>query len=405
MAKVIFQNLPANEMVSAELFAQLFTNNDTIGRGLATAREGIKHKERLRTINENIKFQDPSCEFTPPNSAPTIDSRTLEVLAYSFQRQLCFDDLKNVIASTESLRGGTLNDYLGTPELLEAIMNFYGERIASANNKLYWLGANAVGEFSNMSIAFKNSYLGLLPTMIADNDVVAVTLPNLLTIANAGIALATPNPNSVVVTHGAGENANVKIGDFLTFSDNVGGTIQIRGLTGRVTAKTPTTTTLDMGVPTGAFTAHTTGGLVRGVIQANVIEVMQAVYDATPESVKASGTARMYVSGKIADLYAYTQASAGGNGVDSRFFVGAKQLDFLGVPVERMPDWLPNVILMARPENLFVGFDSQDDENSMDIKWLGETTMDYVYGIRCEMKSGVQYAFSKEITIIKPALV
>lgn len=403
MAKVIFQNLPANEMVSAELFAQLFTNNDTIGRGLATAREGIKHKERLRRINESITFQEPSCEFLPPNSAPTIDSRTLEVLAYSFQRQLCFDDLKNVIASTESLRGGTLNDYLGTPELLEAIMNYYGERIASANNKLYWLGANAVSEFANMPVSFKNAYLGLLPTMIADNNVVAVTLPSLISIT--GLALATPNANSVVVTHGAGENTNVKVGDLLTFSDNVGGTIQIRGLTGRVTAKTATTTTLDMGVPTGAFTPFTSGGGVRGVIQANVIEVMQSVYDATPEAVKASGTARMYVSGKIADLYAYTQASAGGNGVDSRFFVGAKQLDFLGVPVERMPDWLPNVILMARPENLFIGFDSQDDENAMDIKWLGETTMDYVYGIRCEMKTGIQYAFSQEITIIKPALV
>jgi hypothetical protein len=78
--------------------------------------------------------------------------------------------------------------------------------------------------------------------------------------------------------------------------------------------------------------------------------------------------------------------------------------DYLGIPIRRMPHWLPNVILAAIPDNLRVGYDLLDDFNTLDIKWLGETTMDYNYGIRMSMKLGVQYVFSNEITILKPAL-
>lgn len=402
MASVIFQNQKQNASVSEELFSELFTNNPTFNPELplATAVEDVKFKHHLRNIREAITFQDPSCEFLPPNSAPTIDARILEVLPYSFQRKLCMEDIRKVVASSENLKRGTLNDYLGTPELANEIMNYYGERIAAANNKLFWLGASALAEFSSMSAAFRTSYLGFLPAMIADTQVNRVLLPPLITINNAGLAFSG---TLVTITHPTGQNNDVQLGDALTFSNNVGGTVQIRGLSGIVVAKTATTTQVDLGVSTATFSAHTTGGLVRGVNVANVVSVMQSVYRAIPEAVKAKGNFVFCVSGRIADAYAYSQALAGGNGVNSNFFVGKKQMDFLGYPVVRMPNWQENVILAHDPDNLFVGFDARDDENIMDIKYLGETTMDYVYGIRVEMKTGVQYNFPREITILKPA--
>ena len=404
MASVIFQNQRQNVSISEELFSELFTNNPTFSpnRPLATIVEGVKFKHNLRNISENITFQDPTCEFQPPASAPTIDARVLEVLPYSFQRKLCMADIRKVMASTDELKKGSLNDYLGTPELANAIMNYYGERIAAANNKLYWLGASALAEFNAMSASFKTSYLGFIPAMIADPQVNRVLLPPLITINNAGLAFSG---TLVTITHPTGQNANVQIGDALTFSDNVGGTVQIRGLSGIVVAKTATTTQVDLGVSTATFSAHTTGGLVRGVNVANVVEVFQNVYKAIPEAVKAKGNFVFCVSGRIADAYAYSQALAGGNGVNSNFFVGKKEMDFLGYPIVRMPNWAENVILAHDPDNLFVGFDTTDDENIMDVKYLGETTMDYVYGIRVEMKTGVQYNFAKEITMVKPAAV
>ena len=398
MAKVVFQNQPQETGVSEQLFEKLIANNNTLERGLMTTEEGIKDELVLRLLDTPISFQDPSCEFTPSTGDVTIDGNILKVYKYEFQRNLCMEDARKVLQWAK-LPAGSLAEYQGTPEIMNAVANRYAALISEANNKLYWLGMNAVSEFASVSSTVRNAYLGILPRAIADSDSLKVSLPKFLTIANVGITVGA----NTTITHGSGENANLSVGDIVTFSSNVGGMTQIRGLSGRVIAK-PSATTTQLDLNTTGFSAHTSGGTVGAITQDNVADVLQQVYDLVPEAVKNQEDFRMLVSGKIADLYQYSQAVAGGNGVDSKYFVGKKELDFLGVRIERMPHWLPNCILAARAESLKLGYDTTDDFNTMKIMYMGDTTMDELYSIRVSMKTGENYTFGSELVIVTPAI-
>jgi hypothetical protein len=408
MAKVIFNNQPQNHSVSAEYFKQLVCSNNSLLRGLVRAEEGVKYRRTLRTLDAPVSFQDASCDFNPPSTGATIGGRVLEVVPFEMHRKLCMEDLRLVLQNSE-LPLGSINDYIGTTELQEAIANRYGELASVAINKLMWLGKSGATEFSALTASFD----GFLPAMIADANVITVTAPQLLNIT--GLTLGT----TTTVTHASNANNLINIGDIVTFSNSVDGTTQIRGLSGRVLSKTATTTVVD--VNSTGFTPYTSGGTLNGVNVNNIKDTFARMLTAIPECVRNSNKVQFLVSGKIFDDYLIAEALAGGNATAPKTSSGVQKItipfqeaeeqtlqetitDYLGIPIRRMHHWLPNVILAAIPDNLRVGYDLLDDFNTLDIKWLGETTMDYNYGVRMSMKLGVQYVFSNEITILKPAL-
>jgi len=408
MAKVIFNNQPQNHSVSVEYFKQLICSNNSLLRGLVRAEEGVKFKRTLRTIDTPVSFQDASCDFNPPSTGATIGGRVLEVVPFELHRKLCMEDLRLVLQNAE-LPVGSINDYIGTTELQEAIANRYGELASVAINKLMWLGKSGANEFATLTAPFD----GFLPAMIADTNVVAVTAPKLLDITGLTLGATT------TVTHNPLANTGINIGDIVTFSNSVGGTTEIRGLSGRVLSKTDTTT--EVQVNSLGFSTYTSGGTLNGINSGNVKGAFSRMLTAIPECVRNSNKVQFLVSGKIFDDYLISEASAGGEGKIPRTSSGLQKIaipyqeaqeeglqetitDYLGIPIRRMPHWLPNVILAATPDNLRVGYDLLDDFNTLNIKWLGETTMDYNYGVRMSMKLGVQYVFSNEITILKPAL-
>jgi len=137
----------------------------------------------------------------------------------------------------------------------------------------------------------------------------------------------------------------------------------------------------------------TVGGTT--VSASNVIAELTKVYDKIPGTLFGSPELVIFVNHKIAKFYMQAQATvATANGT---YFVGTKELDFLGIPVVIAPGLPDNVMVAAEKTNLWFGTDLVSDFDDVmvipQMNITGAPTVRFV----ARFQFGVQYGVSEEI--------
>lgn len=374
-------NTYAGEEASGYI-SQALLGARSLDRGLLTLIPNVRKKATIRGLEQDVVFQDPSCAFSPEGNT-TLDERYLSPVSLSVMYELCFKDLYQSWEAAQLSGGNGKGDI--PEDLGQFLISRMQEKINIGIERLIWQGK------SGSDFSFSASFPGLLAKMETASPVVKLGA----TIGQLSITGIT-KANPAVVT--VASTANLQTGDKVTLR-NVGGMTDVNGQTYTITVLSATT--FSLGVNSSSFGTYTSGGVVQFINQSNVIEVLTALYNATPEAVKRRDDFRILVPGHVADAYRFRQATAA-NGAGT-YFTTDKPLNFLGKPMEEMPWFAPNTLVATRISNLFFGTDLLSDFNEIQVVDMRQTTADQKIRYRANFSVDVEFGYGQDVVLYRPA--
>ena len=386
-------NTYAGEELAGYMAKSLLPGNGSVERGLLTLIQNVKKRKILRDVDDDVEFQTPSARFVGQTSPDrNITENYIDPVGYEVMKEVSF---KALIASWESraLKPGSLNDYEPTVELNNFLIERQLEKINIMNERLYWLGKARAG-YKASTVTFAATYDGLLKKMEDSADTFKLKA-NIGELALTGITTATPG----VVT--VGSTATLKTGDQVTLVGTDGNqqyaAVTIEGKTFTITVLSATTFSLGVQI-TGATPATT--GKVQFINASNCLEVLTAIYNQILDELRDVDDRKLMVGLNVIRAYTYAQAAVA-NGAGT-YFIGKKELDFLGELLTPMPHWLGNTIVYARASNLFLGVDLLSDESNLETVDMRTTTLDQTVRFKASMKSDTVAKFYSEILMYRP---
>jgi hypothetical protein len=385
MAIVFNANTYQGEAASGYVSRALM-GSKSLAENLVTVLPNIKKRQVLRTLEQDIAFQNPTPTFNASGNL-TFDERVLTPVEMSVMLELNYADLL-LGWEAASLRAGHANDIV-PGDLAQYLINYMQRRISAGIEKLIWQGKQG-SEF-----AFTAGFSGLLSLLnsAANTRKLAASVGQ-LTIT--GISIANPGVVTVAST------ADLRTGDRVTILNAnaatlVGG-VAISGNTFNITVLSATTFSLNVAT-TGTATA--TGAYAQVINAQNVVDVLTAIYNAVPDSIKSAPDFTLYVPMHVADAYRIKQASVAGNG--GSYFATDKALNFLGRRMEEMPYFNFNTVLASRSSNLYFGTDLLADFNEVQVVDMRNTTADQKIRYRSTFSADVNYGFDTEVVLYRPA--
>lgn len=355
--------------------------------GLVTVLQNVKTRKVLLGIDDEIEFQTPSAKFVGQTTPDIIRDETyLDPVKYEIMKEYSWASL---VQSWEAdqLKPGSMNDYDGTVDITNFVMDRIAEKIAILNEKLYILG-----KASDSRITFSGAYPGLLPAVKADAGVFKIDA-TIGQLTATGISIAA---NGIVTV---ASTATLLSGDIVTIvgANNavlVGG-VTINGQS--FTIQVIDGTTFSIGKTTTGTAATT--ARVQFINKSNVIAVLSSIENTILDELRDQPDLLMYVPKHVERAYKFAQADVA-NGAGS-FYVGDKKMDFLGRVLTPMPYWHANTIMVARKSNIFLGVDLLGD-SELETVDMRRTTLDQVIRVKASMKSAMAYKYASEILLYRP---
>ena len=146
-----------------------------------------------------------------------------------------------------------------------------------------------------------------------------------------------------------------------------------------------------------------TGAIISGsVTSANVISVLDAVYQTIPKTVFGKPDLLIYVSTDVARDYQSALAGGGASGLGANGFnnqlnVGEKPMNFNGIEMVMCPGMSANRIVAAQKSNLFFGTGLLSDYNETKVIDMADIDGSQNYRIIMRFTSGVQFGVGQDI--------
>jgi hypothetical protein len=289
-------------------------------------------------------------------------------------------------------------DYEGVVDLSDFMVQRYLTKIQIANERLYWLGKSATKE-----AAFSAGLTGLLPSISAASGVYKVGLSKPATSMDVSAIDATG-----IVT--VDDTSTLSDGDVVTItevtgtsSDITNGTpgINVQGQSYFIQIASATSFKLVRNYneintrKAATFTGTATAATVSYINASNVLSVLTSVYSQLDPADRSQDDFNLQIPLHVGYAYAQAQANKAVNVLNA--FTDAKQMDYLGMPLQLMNHWQANTILGARSSNLFLGVDLLGDESELSTVYMKPYTNDNVVRMKARMKAAVNFKFANEI--------
>jgi len=126
----------------------------------------------------------------------------------------------------------------------------------------------------------------------------------------------------------------------------------------------------------------------------NVVDALEAVYDAIPEAIVEDSSLVMVVSPKVLRLYRQNLASQGDNTTVSK-----RELDYLGVRLESVAALSGDKIYAYRTGNVAFMTGLESDLNSVQVKDMDETDLSGQIRTKAVLAMAADYSFADEIVV------
>lgn len=157
---------------------------------LFTVQEGIKYSERLTYFDVAPQMQaSTTCATINPSGTSDFDQITLTVDGVKYEDGWCFKDLGNKSLQKYLKPGAKLSE-TSAPELANAIMKRYSERIAQIHESAIWQASKTQGG-SDTNYKQFNGFIQTLETL--------GTYVNSQTFAGTAYTAATMNANIIAI--------------------------------------------------------------------------------------------------------------------------------------------------------------------------------------------------------------
>jgi hypothetical protein len=393
MAQFTFSNNTYAGSELAGFMASTLLEADSVQRGLWTVIQDVKARKVILDVDDDVVLQNPSGVFNDQGTTATQTESYLDPVVYEFMKQEQWDKL---IQSWEvaQVKSGSLADYEGVVDLRDFLVERYIEKLAIANERLYYLGKT-----NTLEATFTAAYAGLLPTVAANGSTYKITLASV----GASMAASAIAANGVVTV---ASTANLLTGDVVTINGVTGAIVD--NLYGAISGQSYFIQVIDATTfklvrnyneinkrRAAAFTGTSTGATVSFINASNVLNVLAAVYAQLDYADRSQPDFNLQIPKHVGYAYAIAQANKATNVLNA--FVLPKQMDYLGIPLQIMNHWQANTIMGARSSNLFLGVDLLSDDQTLKMVYLGDYTNDQVVKTRARMKSCVNAKFFNEI--------
>ena len=130
----------------------------------------------------------------------------------------------------------------------------------------------------------------------------------------------------------------------------------------------------------------------------NIISATTVVYNAIPNTLATKDDVKIFMGVAAAKLYKQAIAAAS----SEAYYVGNKQLDYLGVEIIEAPGMPANTIVAGSLSNMFLLTDLESDFEDVRVISMVETTGAPTIRLVGEFKFGVDYYYSNEIVYFRP---
>ena len=375
------------------VIAQSVLRGKTIEQGLVTVHSDIDSKSVIKTLANTINVQDSAAAFSSAG-AFTLDEKYLEPKKFMEAVEYDYSTLNATWYASQQPRGRA-GDFVPPSSIEDAII----EQQAGIRSKFIdasiWRGSVAAGSLSKITVsASSNIVTGLIPLLEAGSDVNKLDA----TVGVGSLVAATISKAAVAVV-GVSSTANLSNGDVVTFTGATGvGFVDLNGNSYAITVLSSTTFSIPV-VSTGFGTYGASSAEASFINSSNALAVLTQVYNGLSESVEDDADFFIYGNKGLGKAYSLAQASAA-NGAGS-YYIGSKELDFLGQRLAILPFLPANTIVAANASNLHFGTALDAEWNNVAILPQFEATGDRTVRYRCDYAFDVNYTNGEDIVLYR----
>jgi len=373
------------------IIAQSVLRGRTIENGLISVHTDIDSRAVVKTMANTITVQDSVAAFNSAGSM-TLGEKYLDPKKFMEAVEFDYQSLNGTWYASQQPRGRG-GDFVPPATIEEALIEQQALIRSKFIDASIWRGSVAAGQLSKITVsASSNVVTGLIPLMEAGSDVSKLDSDK---VAVTAFTKASPAVLTVAST------SNLQTGDVVTFSSMVGSSgTDWSGLDGASYAITVlSATTFSIALDTSAFTGTFTSGNINYINSSNALSVLTSVYNALSESVEDDPDFYIFGNKGLGKAYSLAQAAAA-NGAGS-YYIGAKELDFLGNRLAILPFVSANTIVAANVSNLHFGTALDAEWNNVSILPQYEVTGDRTVRYRCDYAFDVNYTNGEDIVLFR----
>jgi hypothetical protein len=373
------------------IIAQSVLRGRTIENGLISVHTDIDSRAVVKTMANTINVQDSVAAFNSAGSL-TLGEKYLDPKKFMEAVEYDYQSLNGTWYASQQPRGRG-GDFVPPATIEEALIEQQALIRSKFIDASIWRGSVAAGQLSKITVsASSNVVTGLIPLMEAGSDVSKLDSDK---VAVTAFTKASPAVLTVAST------SNLQTGDVVTFSSMVGSSgtdwSDLDGASYAITVLSATT--FSIALDTSGFTGTFTSGNINYINASNALAVLTSVYNGLSESVEDDPDFYIFGNKGLGKAYSLAQAAAA-NGAGS-YYIGAKELDFLGNRLAILPFVSANTIVAANVSNLHFGTALDAEWNNVSILPQYEVTGDRTVRYRCDYAFDVNYTNGEDIVLFR----
>lgn len=379
-----------------EVIAQTVLRGETLENNLITVHTNIDKRMVVPTLSKSLTIKDSVATFTASAHGTSIGEKYLDPQAFGIYEEYDASNLNATWFASQQSRGRSGDFYLPMT-IEEAIVEQNGLMNGAFIDASIWHGSVAGAVLSGVTNSASTGVVTGLFGKAEASSAVNKLAPqlNVDKLAISAISKAADGVFTVAST------ANLNDGDIITIVGAAGG--DFTNVNGEYAVTIASSTTFTVGLDTSAYSGTYTAssGSACFVNASNAIAVLTRVYRAINKIMKKDPTFMLYTDVLFGDAYRFAQANvATGSG---SYFIGAKEMDFLGRRLIELPYIKSNFLMGAKSSDLHFGTALDAEWNSAKLLNLHDTTGDYVTRYRVDYAFDVNITNDKDILIYRPA--
>ncbi len=379
-----------------EVIAQTVLAGETIDNNLITVHTNIDKRMVVPTLSKSLIVKDSVAAFTASTHGTSIGEKYLDPQAFAIMEEYDSSNLNATWFASQQPRG-RMGDFELPATIEEAIVQQNALRNGAFIDASIWHGsvdaATLSGVTNSASTAVVTGLFGKALASSAVNKLAPQVGVDKLAIS--AISKAADGVFTVSST------ANLSDGDIITIVGGAGG--DFTGVDGEYAITIASSTTFTVGLDTsgysGTYTSNSAGACF--VNASNAISVLTRVYRGINKIMKKDPTFMLFADSLFGDAYRFAQANvATGSG---SYFIGAKEMDFLGRRLVELPYIKSNFLMGAKTSDLHFGTALDAEWNRAAILPMAEQSLDYVTRYRVDYAFDVNITNDKDILVYRPA--
>ena len=139
------------------------------------------------------------------------------------------------------------------------------------------------------------------------------------------------------------------------------------------------------------------------ITSANVIAKLEALETAIPDTVYGKEDLVIYIPTNVAKAYQQAVGANYANGWNNQVTVGAKPLDYNGIPLMHCPGMTSSYMVAAQKSNLFFGTGLMNDYNEVRVLDMADLDGSQNYRVIMRYTADTQFGIGQDVAIHIPA--